>query len=797
MLRSHRSNKRLPVQEKPSVLFWLIGVIVLGFLFIAPFFKGLFNGNSHVFDGPINIALVMGSILLLLLSIYLFTTWKIQDNRNEMALFIWLIPLTYVISSFAAASAHAATNAIFIQMLYATFFVAGIYLSKQKTGLSFLKWGVLLSSYVVVLFGFTNLFGHASLFAYEDSVMYTNVGLRITSVFQYANTYSAFLLAILFATLVLLVSSRKWAVISISSFMLVPIIVSFSLTLSRGGLLILPIVFIIILPYLKISRQILMGMYFIIAGAVALLISGPITDIGFQMSDPATPSAYGKGFLILFGASAFVSVVLVLIQRFASEWLTRLVGRFTSFRAAGLIIPGFFIVLGVVGVYALFGNSSLMNVLPDNIQQRVENINFAQHSVLERQTFYDNAVDMIKDRPVFGAGGDAWAAMYQAYQTNPYTSNQAHSYYFSYLVETGLFGFLVLAAILLHVFFHFTRDYFRKKSEQNTDRLIFFVIAISILIHSAIDFNMSYVYISSLVFISLGVLASSIRLPAFNSILEVRWVRFYPVALIVLFIVCIIGSTRLVQAHNAFEQVLELQKDEVIQFQEIKTSVDKAIKYSKNPEYLNYKISLLNGAYVQTQDEVYLNESFEVLNELNKSEPYNRSKFENEFRIHILTGNTSKAVEAIERAIELFPWDIHLYNRAIPLLFELGSDPTTDNSYWNKAIHLYQTIKLKEQELSLLAEGQLQGRDFNVTPEMSSLVGQIYFKQGNYEKAEEILSHGITLSLNYAEGRIAARYYIASLLMQNKEDHALYEELLKYDQNEADLILLLIDKSNN
>src|SRR5690606_8905551 len=128
-------------------------------------------------------------------------------------------------------------------------------------------------------------------------------------------------------------------------------------------------------------------------------------------------------------------------------------------RAANLILPVLFILLATVGIYSLFGNSGVLKLLPENLQTRVENINFEQHSVLERQTFYSNAIDMVKDRPVFGAGGNAWAALYQSYQTNPYTSSQTHSFYFKYVVEVGLLGLFVLSVFLIGIVYFFTRDY--------------------------------------------------------------------------------------------------------------------------------------------------------------------------------------------------------------------------------------------------------------------------------------------------------------------------------------------------
>ncbi|MFD1904284.1 O-antigen ligase family protein [Paenibacillus rhizoplanae] len=86
-------------------------------------------------------------------------------------------------------------------------------------------------------------------------------------------------------------------------------------------------------------------------------------------------------------------------------------------------------VAGVAAIAFLFIGTSARNVLPANIGTRLENINFRQHSVLERFTFYKDAMKVVKDYPVLGTGGGGWASLYEHYQNNPYLSRQVHNFF--------------------------------------------------------------------------------------------------------------------------------------------------------------------------------------------------------------------------------------------------------------------------------------------------------------------------------------------------------------------------------
>src|SRR5690606_24430542 len=121
------------------------------------------------------------------------------------------------------------------------------YLTAEDKGHLILTYGLIGTGYMIVIFGFMNWFGDASFFGlknwsdvpeqvsrvYKDAVQVDSNGPRMASVFQYANAYASYLTGLLFCTLYLMVTANRRLILVISSLMLVPILLSLLLTLSR------------------------------------------------------------------------------------------------------------------------------------------------------------------------------------------------------------------------------------------------------------------------------------------------------------------------------------------------------------------------------------------------------------------------------------------------------------------------------------------------------------------------------------------------------------------------------------
>lgn len=626
------SSSTLATNDSHSILFWSLIAIAVIFLLWAPFQRGLFNGYNVDFDRSIYSSFVWASILLLITSFYLFFNYKYRNLRDFLVIYIWLVPLSFLISLIGAASHYYGANMLYMHMMYATFFILAIYITNNRHGNIIFQNTLLLSGYLVVIFGILNWFGNlkiangiAELFtnlnglpAYKHAVMSDSNGLRLTSVFQYANTYSAYLIALLFGCMFFMFRSRKWYSVALHSLMLVPILVSFLLTLSRGGLVILPVVLLVLLLFFSVERQIKLLLYLGISAVAVLLTIGKITEIGSSLQNSFNPNLSLKGWGILAAASIIVSVLITLLNRYLTPVLEKTIQKKIKSRYAPVVLPVGAVILGTVAVIILFTDTGITKLLPENIRVRIDNINFQQHSVLERGTFYADSLKLVKDYPVFGAGGGGWAALYEKYQNNPYTSRQAHNFFLQYLVEVGIFGFLIFAVLLGLILYNYCRHYFKSDKDTKDTKVLYLIFLISLLIHSAIDFNLSYAFLAIVVFTCLGGLTSSFDTAAapFTNRLS-KWESYLPKIIsggtLVIAIVFITMSIRLLSGNTHYNQAIA-EAQQAKPYTEVIATLDKALSMQPNhPDYVDLKQDILMQVFRQINDPSLEHEAVQLI----------------------------------------------------------------------------------------------------------------------------------------------------------------------------------------
>jgi len=785
----------LQQQENPLIYWILMGVFIL-FLLWSPLWAALFNGQVITFEKPLYEAMRWVSIIMLVLGIYLFKNWKPKDMKDWYALLIFALPLTYLIALIPAASHYQALNMVYIYLIYAVIFIVGLYFTRNTLSNSIIRNTLLVSTYFTVFFGLFHWFGNGKFMAnvigwliplnpatgiYNEAVMADSNGLRLTSFFQYANTYAAFLIAILFAAVFLLVKSRKWYGSAIHAFMLVPIILSFFLTLSRAAYVILPVVFLIVILCLKPYRQIMYTVHVALAFIASMAILNKVTTIGIAVNEQFNGSESLKGWMLTLGVSIFVAIIATLLQHFVTPWLQQKLSSFGQRKASSLIMPAAAVILGGVMVF-IFINTSAKNLLPENVKIRLENINFQQHSVLERGTFYKDALKLVADYPVFGAGGGAWYSMYEKYQHNPYLSRQAHSFFFQNIVEVGIVGSIVLIGLLILFFYTYIRNYIKSDEASRDSHFYYFIIAIALLIHSILDFDISYVYVGVLLFLCLGAMLSNIQPKESEKLKKVQAMKWaYPSLISVLAIVMFIFAQMSLSANASFMKSLGMVQQQTSKdYNEIVTPINKALGLRENPDYAQLKVQLLQSVYSQNQNQQFYDEAQNLLVKTLAKEPYNFQLISLQMKQYELLGDKKNLLKLVEEQLTNFPWNMSLYEKAIQLNTELES--------YDAALVAYQKILDQKQVLASLPKEQLQGQPFDITPNINLNIAQIYFKQADYAKAAAFIKPLLTADYNDPVNRDMARWYIVSLQKQGTTDQSVYDALIATDASEKEVL---------
>ncbi|WNS43312.1 O-antigen ligase family protein [Paenibacillus sp. MMS20-IR301] len=745
-----------------SGLVWALCLAFVLFLGWTPFQVGLFNGTRIEFDKPIYVAALISGLLLLFSIALSCKSFKLDGQLELLSVAAILLPLTYALSLINAASHYTAMNLLFIQFTYAAVFITSVYLLKQKQLNQLLQLAVLAVAYLIVGFGLLNWLGSWRLAGsltgwftdaveggrYSEAVMTDSNGLRLTSVFQYANTYAAFLMAFLFVALFALIRSRKWYGQLMHGFMLVPLIVSLLLTLSRGGLVLLPVVFILLLLFLKPVQQILWIIQLAVAGVLSLLITNPVTRLGLELNTAFTSAAALKGWAYLLGASACASAIALVIQRWLAPWLYRKLGSAETRRWSGLWIP----VVSVAGValiaFLLIGTSA-RNILPANIGTRLENINFRQHSVLERFTFYKDAMKVVKDYPVLGAGGGGWASLYEHYQNNPYVSRQVHNFFLQYLIEVGILGFLVCMGFILFIFYKYIKGYLKRRNDDYNNGFFYLIIALSILVHSLLDFNMSYAFMGILVFLSLGGMAVAMESKPLRLQWNKRWFRagYFGLLGIATGYLLFLSLGYISSSSEAYKAKKLMGVSQ--SYEELKAPLVKALKNRPNhPESAAYLSLLDQKVFVQTQDVQFLDETYAVLTRALKDEPYNKDLLAQLVSYYDLRDQSDEAYRVYLDNAGKFNWDINWYDQLISRAALLGQkdnahqDQAGKETYWGVALAAYQHVTDGIVHLQTLPPEQLQGREFFITPTIALNAGRVEYLSGQEEAALATLKKG-------------------------------------------------------
>jgi len=749
--RKKTTINRGQLAAETPVLAWIGAIGIALFLLIFPFDRALFNGYELSFDEPIYNALIYSFFLLLAVGAYTLKGWKLNTYRGIMSIVIMLIPLVYTLASMQAVSSYYAKFMLLVSFLMAAFFLSGLYFGEHVRTRKIIEYGLTGSAYLIVLFGLLNLFGQTY---YPHALWLAHDGYRLSSVFQYSNTYAGFLVAIFLVSAYYATHcTRRYAQL-LHAFMLVPIWISFMLTYSRGAIVIVPIMIILIMPFLRFSRQIayiatsgaailismlLLGKLTANADAIAMLVQ-PTTE-----KEEATISLFSslpiQSWSLLIAGAAVMTGLVWLYHWKAADWLETKTSKLASFKWSFAAMPAAIVVLTGAAAAALLGSSAIRNLLPAKLAERFANLNLQQHSVLERFTFYKDGLHLSQDYPIFGAGGGAWQAMFEQYQNNPYWSRQAHSYYVGVLVETGWLGLIVLLGLLAAVFFLYIRSYIRHP-ERRGSHFIFFIFSLTLLGHSVIDFDMSYVYISSMVFLCLGAMLAPYGKLAFrkneaqpsqDGKAAIRFI--YPAAIGLLTIVLLFMAVDEKSAMQKFNDAYALASNPQASADQLIKAIDKSIKASpKHTDFRIVKADWLEQFYTQTQDKQYLVQALQSLDTAKSHDPFNRLVLLAQQRLLHEDGQLDAELDLLAEGLVKFPWSVDFYDKAITahynaytaaLLGSHSNDAAKAAEHKERIESIYEELVRRSEQLSALPAEQQQGRAFGTTESIEQVMQQL------------------------------------------------------------------------
>ncbi len=485
-VRTTVEKEARPILNLNLRIFYMGGLLLA--LLISPFLRGLYFQSELL------------PVLILVGVAFIFCIYDQVLRRDPQFLnqpLDWamaLLIIAYLLSLLTAVHLRPAISEVLKVTAYFMVYWMAYRATLKKSGLHLILFSVYLAGLGVALIGIAAAAG-----LLEISGAY--VSGRILSTLQYPNTLAIYLSAANIIGLALGVKSEKLIprlFYALGNMLLIVVIVG---TQSRGGWVLYPLavaLFIYLLNYSYRWRALYHLMIYLGCG----LVAAQVFFNGLKNSPETVPTTG-----IVLGLAAVL--ILQTLYHYLGVYLNR--DRVQEHTRKIVAIGGLLYLALVLMVYLWYASAAFpiafTNLLPSSAIARSQHISADEVSWQARMEFSGDAMKIVKDHPLTGTGGGGWEALYHSYADRLYWSNQTHNYFAQTWAEAGTIGFLGLLAIsvlFLRLIWQLRRIVKRRENREEILVWAAAAAALALLIHSALDFDLSLAAIGLLLYSLIG-----------------------------------------------------------------------------------------------------------------------------------------------------------------------------------------------------------------------------------------------------------------------------------------------------
>ncbi len=447
-----------------------LGLVTL--LVAAPWFRGLYFIAEQLVTTMAVSVLVIGWVL--------GVKGRDRPGLTSLEVGAGLLVLAFIISTIVAVNPREAVQAVLRQAAMFGLLTVGVGLARSRT----LPPGTWLAALSLppTLTALLGAAAAAGVFQYRDALL----GSRIASTLQYPNTLAAFLTAGAILATALSVAYRDRpsdrtirSVASAAAGLNLLVLIH---TQSRGGLLVLPVAFALFIAI--VPRQVRLRATLAAGTAVvAALLATPLMGRGIVEKEPQM---------------VFLSLLITALASVAFNSLTdSIMTRATKLSMQSVIVAVVVLFMAAVAATARFAPTALVT--------RLARVGLAERSVLERLTWARDGLAILQDHLLFGVGGGGWASLYFQYQQFEYWTSQVHNDIVQVALETGLIGVAAFSFFLVAVVRALKIEPEGVSDDRHLAAKALLAAGLAIILHSAIDFNLSLMAIGLFTWTALGV----------------------------------------------------------------------------------------------------------------------------------------------------------------------------------------------------------------------------------------------------------------------------------------------------
>lgn len=747
--------KRARVIEVPrgaDLQFYLMALVFLVF----SFWNGLYFDQSF-----------MAAAIYLACLVVFHVIW-LRQNRLKISGWAWFDVLVlsyfavYFLSACSPVHVEYAVTGVIRHIFYLLFYLLmRVMVSVDDRRKLFMDL-LVISGVAFAVYGLANGFGTLHV---NGAIFDTRIG-RIAANFEYSNTYAIYQAVMYFFAVALSCyvpdrSKKKWLYEGAAYLMLASLL----LTYSRGT-------------------------WLVTVGMLALLVL--IT--GKEYRGNVVLNAFIPLIPLLLTSSALSKAAVGQVQ--TTGWGATVAG------AAGTVLLTIAVGLikqkltpkqwkmGTIGLGILFLGGAVFYIsvrgLPQTIAQRIASINLQQFSAVQRFQFYKDGLKVLHEHPLLGAGPNAWAALWQRYQSYPYTSRQSHSVFMDVLMNVGIIGFLLFLAILVATIVLYVRTYWK---EHARNRLIYNSLLIGFLAllgHGAIDFDFSYGSINFLLWAFIAMLLPKLTIQQ-ESILARRYKEsktqkaYVYAGISISLIGAFVASTFLLS--NMFLVKADASANNPQQAQKYAQNAVDLAPYRPLAWLINTKYTEM--LYKQNQTPKLKNQLFANAKNAAQTAPHDPETL---LQVARVFGNYGDGIQAADYARQA--WENGRYHIEYPQQYLVFADligtqlysknPAKAKDYFEQALQTYQDVEQRIANFKNLPDVLEPEYPYELTPAMHLYAGESAYYLGQWQEAERILKAVSTVSNATDQDKLKAEAIMAAVF--DKQGKKIDEDLLKQIQ---------------
>ena len=358
--------------------------------------------------------------------------------------------------------------------------------------------------------------------------------------------------------------------------------------------------------------------------------------------------------------------------------------------------------------------------IPMSLISNIQSLNLSNKNVWERGVFIIDGIKLASQNWLTGIGGNGWEEGYKTVQSYNYNARESHCYITQLWIENGIIAVIAFAGILVII----VRIMLKNKKEHYCN--IIFLSILLIILHSCMDFDMSFFCIKIFVFIGLGILSGFETENIKNKILN----KVVAIILIVIFMISSVENFKIFVINNDIGDITK------------KTELDKLAKLL--PYSIQIKEQQLQNSYQENDDEKVLKVLDEIIKiERNYDEFILYGIIENIAIKQLEIGDQEKGLENIEKAYQVFEkrnkakLDMDNYKYICQTL------ENTCQKLENKLKYKQSIIKIEQLIIDTVNEFEKNIKDYEITRKSKQEYLEIKMLLNKYkQKAERYIMEG-------------------------------------------------------